>query len=75
MRFPLQGAVSIEISHVSLDDSVLAYALLGSLESGAPLAWRVRFAAQIVFGGFYPALSFNCLWAYSFHLPVLTIRN
>ena len=49
MRFPLQGAVLLETSHISLDDSALACARLGSLDSRAPLARRVRFAAQIVY--------------------------
>ena len=49
MRFPLQGAVSIETSYISRGDSALACARLGSLDSRAPLARRVRFAAQIVY--------------------------
>ena len=48
MRFPLQGAVLLETSHIPLDDSALACARLGSLDSRAPLARRVRFAAHIV---------------------------
>ena len=47
MRFPLQGIVTSETSYISFDDSALAYARLGSLDSRAPLARRVRFAAQI----------------------------
>ena len=55
MRLPLPSAVLLETSHISLDDSALACARLGSLDSRAPLARRVRFAAQIVYLAIAPS--------------------